>query len=1317
MQKDMPSMDQLKKEEERYRKLQEELTAANEKMQDIINAIPGGVAIYKVTDIFQTVYFSDGVPELSGYTVEEYRELIKKDAAEMTYWEDTAMVVARAKEVIESRGLTSFEFRKQHRDGHIVWVRVQIKWIGEEDGCPLLHCVFHNISDLKEAQLELQHMINSIPGGIASYRVEEKRFIPTFFSDGVMALSGHTREEYEEIVKEDALNIICDQDRERVLKAAQEALISGEVLDISYRMRHKDGNLIWIHLNGRRMGPLADVMRFYAVFTGMSAETRFFQTLANETADGIYVISKENYELLYVNEAENFFAGGRDCVGQKCYMALHRKASPCSFCTIKTHEADGIEHEMKVSGTGRFYTTRFRETDWNGIPAYIKFVRDITDEVVTRKEKERLEKYFQTVLKNLPGGVVVFHYEKDGSMKPEFMSDGFAAMTGMTPEETWELYRDDAMAGVHPLDREYVADQMEKYTSSDEPRWEMVYRLKKGDGDYLWVKNTLSLIENEGGEGRIYAVYQDMTKTRKEQEELRRKYQDMILQHYHTYGADTLALGHCNVTQNRILEMNDYTGLDMLNRFGAVREEFFTGVGSLIVDEEERRDFYGRYLNKPTLDAFRRGETKQQQEYFIKLPNEEKGRYVCIEMNLVSTPDSGDVTGVLTVTDITAQVVSDRILYQLSSSGYDFVADVDLTADSFTILSHNKGRSVPPHHGCHSEWVRYLLDAKVVPRDQERFRENLDIKTIKEKLQKSQSYTFAYSIMDEKNGILTKNLTVSAVDMRIGRVCLSRADITDSVREQQRLLRVIAYTFELAGFIDIGRRCFTLYTREAVLNNLPPHFIERYDDCISRFVSKYVPEENQAETCACFQAETMMRRLEEKPGGYDFLFPYSGEDGARYKQVNVMWGDINHSTICLVRADVTEMLAAERENKKALEDALVLAEEANQAKSDFLSTMSHDIRTPMNAIMGMTTLARAHLNEKERVSDCLDKISISSRHLLSLINDILDMSKIESAQISLNQMEIYLPDMLKSLSAIISPQAKENGLWFEIQTENIRHLYFYGDSLRINQILINILSNAVKYTHEGGHVKFTVEEVPPVKNMQRLRYRFTVSDTGVGMPAEFLEHIFEPFNRSYGSEKIEGTGLGLSITKGLVDLMDGEISVQSELGRGSTFKVELEFEHMGEEEKGDETGAAEMPQDSADEKPFEGRRFLVAEDNEINAEILCELLSMYGAQTVAAADGTQAVREFEDAPPGTYDAILMDIQMPVMNGYDATRIIRKMEREDARQIPIIAMTANAFAEDVESAKDAGMTAHVAKPIDTDVLKQTLVLSLQGHGWV
>lgn len=1307
-----------KREEDQTRALKERLEAT-------FSSIPCGLCVYQFDgERIHPVFHNPAFYEIMGYSQEHIQRINQETNFLGVHSEDVKGLTKKVHEAISQNGMFRHTYRVfNDREGEYRWIHLDASVKPQTDGKKLLYGVYGDVSEqvrlenelaaanvkMREAQQELDHLVNSIPGGIASYRVEGTRFIPTFFSDGIMELSGHTREEYEELIRSDAMDIVYEPDRERVLAAAQDALVSGEVLDVSYRMRHKNGSLIWIHLNGKRMGSLSEVQRFYAVFTGMSAESHMYQNLSNAAADGIYVIDQRSYELLYVNESEKLFMGDADCVGQKCYEALHHKSEPCEFCTLKTHLPDGKEHELPIEDSDCFYSTRFQETDWNGIPAYVKYVRDVTEEVKTRREKERLEQYFQMVVKYLPGGVAVVRYEKDGRMVPEFLSDGFASMTGMELEEAWRLYRQDAMTGVHPEDRQSVNEQMDDYIASGENHCEIVYRLKKGKEGYLWVKNTLSLIENEGGERRVYAVYHDVSKEREEQERIRQQYKDMILQHYSAPDPNTLIMGHCNITQNKILEIIDHTDSGLLENFGSVREEFFTGISNLVVDEEERKAFRETYLNEPALAAFERDDTEQILKCFVKLPQEDRGRYVQFKVNLIETPDTGDITGILTVTDITEQIISDGILHQLSVTSYDFVIDLDLDTDCYTILTANQSGSGMPKQGSHTKWVAKMLETALVPKDKEQYAKALEPQEIRRRLTEEGPYTFAYSVTDEKGDIRTKNMTVSAVDLRLGRVCLVRTDITDSLREQQGLLNMMAYAFELMGYINIHTNRLTMYTRNTVLKNLSPYVSENYDAVVERFAKFYGTDEDQEEVRKKFCLKNILHGLSERPAGYDFVFPYQSEGGLRYKQINVLWGDENHRTVCMVRADVTDMLAAERETKRTLERTLVLAKEANRAKSDFMSAMSHDIRTPMNAIMGMTALAEAHLDDRDRVEDCLNKISISSKHLLSLINDVLDMSKIERSKIALNRMRISLPQLMDQLSAIMKPQAKTAGLEFRIERQGISHEYFYGDSLRINQILINILSNAIKFTPEGGTVEFLVKEIPIANALQRVRYRFIISDTGHGMSEEFLAHAFEPFTRSSATARIEGTGLGLSITKGLVDLMGGEISAESRIDEGTVFRVELEFEVAGdeaEEPRGPEDGY-NLEKMIRKETGFEGRQFLVAEDNAINAEILCELLRLYGAESVVRTDGAQAVREFEARPPKTYDAILMDIQMPEMNGYEATRAIRKLERADAKVIPIIAMTANAFAEDVQAALEAGMDAHVSKPIDPVLLRTSL----------
>ncbi len=532
---------------------------------------------------------------------------------------------------------------------------------------------------------------------------------------------------------------------------------------------------------------------------------------------------------------------------------------------------------------------------------------------------------------------------------------------------------------------------------------------------------------------------------------------------------------------------------------------------------------------------------------------------------------------------------------------------------------------------------------------------------------------------------------------------------------------------------------------------------------------------------------------------------------------------------------------AERKNKAALQEALEIAKAANEAKSAFLSNMSHDIRTPMNAIIGFVMLLQKDSGNPERVKEYTRKIAASSQHLLSLINDVLDMSKIESGKTTLNITEFHLAQVIDELGTIMRPQASAKRQEFDITVYDITTEYLLGDKLRINQVLMNILSNAVKYTPIGGRVEMQVRQLPQdTKNFARIR--FVIKDSGIGMSEEYLAEIFTPFTREVNTmtNKIQGTGLGMAITKNLVDLMGGTIRVESAAGQGSIFTVDLELRIMEQEvdqrfwekhkishimvvddeedicnsiirtmedtgiwmeyalsgesaiqktvaayreEKGfdlvlldwkmpgmdgietarqirkaipknipililtsydwseieseaidagidgflpkpfflsnfkevitsiNEKGAeAEKKKDDGKQElgnVFEGRSFLIAEDNELNAEILMELLDGEGAQCERAENGKEALEMFEQCEPGRYDMILMDIQMPVMDGYEATRRIRACGHPQAQEIPIVAMTANAFAEDVKNAIDSGMNVHIAKPIDMERLKDAV----------
>ena len=431
----------------------------------------------------------------------------------------------------------------------------------------------------------------------------------------------------------------------------------------------------------------------------------------------------------------------------------------------------------------------------------------------------------------------------------------------------------------------------------------------------------------------------------------------------------------------------------------------------------------------------------------------------------------------------------------------------------------------------------------------------------------------------------------------------------------------------------------------------------------------------------------------------EFVNQETGEP--RYIHVTGFINDVQGARKCIV--DLSDR-TGEHQTTLAVEAALEVAEKASKAKTDFLSNMSHDIRTPMNAIIGITTLMKNELHQPEKLAEHLGKLETSGRLLLGIINDILDMSRIESGKTTLNIEKTNLPQQVSQLDSIIRQQASQRRQTFTVEN-HVQHENVLADPNRLNQVLMNILSNAVKYTPQGGHIRLEVEELTHTEHYAK--YRFVVQDDGIGMSEAYQKTLFEPFTREEksGTNRVQGTGLGMAITKSIVDLMGGTIHVESAPGKGSRFEVVLEFPIDTESDHAQKVQA--LPEEAEETSPLSGMKFLCAEDNAINAEILEMLLETKGASCTICSNGQEIVDAFASVKPGEYDMILMDVQMPVMDGLEATRRIRNGENPLGRTIPILAMTANAFLEDMQKSKEAGMDEHLSKPVDIAALEQTV----------
>lgn len=477
-----------------------------------------------------------------------------------------------------------------------------------------------------------------------------------------------------------------------------------------------------------------------------------------------------------------------------------------------------------------------------------------------------------------------------------------------------------------------------------------------------------------------------------------------------------------------------------------------------------------------------------------------------------------------------------------------------------------------------------------------------------------------------------------------------------------------------------------------------------YDDALEFYIDVSVYADDRDMMRMAFSRDNILRQLIKRETFY-VNFRSNINNKLQYMKLKVVRiGDIKETgNFLLAFMNVDDEIEHEMKQKKLLQDTLSMAESASHAKTMFLSNMSHDIRTPMNAIIGFTTLALNHISEQAMVKTYLDKIKSSSNHLLSLINDVLDMSRIESGKMKINKTVSTVEKIVGDVDTVMQSQIQMKHLEYSLIKRGILTRPVMMDGLRLNQILINIVGNAVKYTPEYGKVQFMITEMPSISD-NTSSYQFRIKDNGIGMSKKFLEKIFTPFERDENKAiaKIQGTGLGLAITKSLVDIMEGSIFVKSEEGKGSEFLVCFDLENAKEGELSVEEKKENVYESSVIDS-FKDVRILLVEDNELNREIATELLKSVGFILDEAENGSQAVQMVNDSPAGYYKVILMDVMMPVMNGYESTKKIRSLEDKAKANVPIIAMTANAFEEDKNQAIECGMDKFVSKPFDINDL--------------
>lgn len=1142
------------------------------------------------------------------------------------------------------------------------------------------------------------------PGAVGVYEVHEDSVRMLAFSDGLPALFGLTREKYVGRGSGDVLGLVVEQDRARLESAIAKALRDRRDYDCSYRAVVGENDIHWMRVRGRCVGEREGYPMLLAEFSDATREALMYESLLDMTTNGIYVCDAATDELLYVNrKALEFWGKGDDYFGHTCHELFRGRSDACPWCacTDLGDEPVLVETTKDPDHEG-FLRIACARLDWCGRQAFCVSFEDVTGE---RRAKEELS----DVISNIPVAILTYRMENGVPMLVE--TNGSVAKIGGVSRATLLDLSDEALMreNIHPEDVVNLRHCVKEMFSGVNVG-ECVFRDRPApDLPYRWLHFLGRSHIDAVGEKIGYAVVTDITDTieaKKNNDEIvgiisRLPVNSMLLQFFR---------------DGRVMPVS-------------VSDEFCRMMG---VTQQQVWDLYGADAlaavhpdDSRTLSDFATARLKEHDTGLQSLTHRfvrPDGKVVWVVANFSFFNFAGRIYGYMVYTDITSVKAEESelkrsfleaqaMLDSASETCVDTVR-VNLTRDRVEMISNPSVLGRPRGEGeemGYDELVSEHVVALCVDDDQrDRIRDKLRRDSLLEVFEQGERLVTVEGRFAPPEHV--DPIWVRA-SMRLMRnpdsndvIAFVQADDIGEEKENQLILErmMSGDDCDLIAIIDTRDHVISFKRFSPTAVARPQAMAGEYEEVIERNISSYVVEPGHDEAIAAISIETIRMHLDREPN-YTCALGCKDDDGTlTRKLLRYCYLDEERRNVLLVRTDITEAYLKEISDTGRLHLALASAKQANAAKSDFLSRMSHDIRTPMNGIIGMTAIAREQ-NNPAVTSDCLDKIDTSSKFLLGLVNDVLDMSKAESGKMELRPEPYLMSDFDAYLQSVIVPLVEEKNQTLTLETTPVESAIPIIDILRFNQISFNLLSNAVKYTPEGGHISLIDRNSLITGHKERIV--ITVSDDGVGMSEEFQEHLFEPFTQENRTDNTEstGTGLGLAIVKRLVDLMDGAISVTSAPGEGTTVKVVLDFDYL----EADQATWKPEKAPEADYGKLRGRRVLLVEDHPLNREIAVHLLGKQGMVVSCAEDGERGLKAFSTSPPGFYDAILMDVRMPVMDGLSATRAIRALGRSDAKTIPIIAMTADAYASDVRKCLRAGMNDHVAKPIEVDDLMTKL----------
>jgi len=1173
--------------------------------------------------------------------------------------------------------------------------------------------------ELTRAQLEFIEKVT--PGNVALYRVKGGNVESLYFSDGLPSLNGMTRVEYEQITQKNAADIVLQEDIPGLMEFVSQCVRTSKPMEYYYRVHHKSHGFDWVHANVRLCGTMGGCPVLLVLYANASVESDIYQKIINHTNASIYVIDRHSYEILYANEVarrNRLKELGKDgCF--RCFAFLRGKASPCEDCIMNSApsgqsvscERFDANHEVWENITGV-------SINWCGHDAFVQFIMDISKQKELQRKLENSQERFELAVESASMGVWEYHFKTHEITSPShsFKKFGIPDVVPNVPQSILPMLPPEEQTKLLALFSRM--EQGETRVSDDFwMRWNPQLPLRCERTIYTVKKDA------QGNPDVAYGIGINVTTEKQAQAHFNESIQSLL-----TVNPEALCIFHLNLTQNTCIQNLGKSRFIVDTLRADTADEVFAHILSLVKTKEDLEPCFARFNRAQMLACHDAGEEAFTQDY-RRLDENGELIWVRTYCNMLRNPATGDLECILYSVDISEEKQKDEVFQLLTEHVYDFIAVIRLQTDRIEAIQ--VGARMPvryhelfsfPERACrYTDFVGKDTSAWPDGEDRKRYGDWCSPEHMRALLDRDARVEFTIRFAETAD--LFRKYQYFYLDKPSGKVLMTEYDDTEQVLMQRREVNLAkAETQRIRDVMDsISTGICVLvmpdpdhlsirYTNKTMYRMLgfavePDQLTEADNQSIRDYFadafSGVHPDDKQRVRDVCREnfnsAQFVVNRYRLLGAGGTWHWvtqttifrETSGGSHVFYATYRDVTGELQ------LEEKVNEQIKTEQELRKK-------ADVANAAKTEFLSRMSHDMRTPLNGIMGMTRIAFEQKNPLATI-DCLVKIDTSSHFMLGLVNDVLDMAKAESNKMELHPEPYDMHRFLTYVDAVIRPLCREKGQHLLVSCHFLPDYVPVVDMLRFNQICFNLLSNATKFTPEGGAINLCVETHLNPDGTYAMDLE--ISDNGIGMSEEFQQAMFAPFTQENRDDAslYRGSGLGLAIVKKIVDLMGGRIKVDSHIGTGTTFRISLVFDCVPQNAMSKSLSASSSDRYGR----LAGKHILLCEDHPLNQEIAKAMLVKKGMIVEVADNGQIGMELFRQSAVGFYHAILMDIRMPVMDGYEATKAIRALERPDAKLVPIIAMTADAFADDKEKCKAAGMNGHVSKPVEPEVLYAAL----------